>query len=127
MLTADSYTEVETYKLRDRHEMELGTFTSFDNALRNWVDGCTIYDCHGVPIYPDKEEILTVLKKGDKGSKVKALQLLLIGYGYELNPFGADGNFSQLVEDKVKEFQSSVGLEAVGIVNIETWKELLGG
>lgn len=125
MLTEDK-DEIGIYLLKsDIHEK--GIYPSFEKAIDEWEDGYTIYDSNGIAIYPKKQEILMVLKKGDKGSKVKALQLLLIGYGYELSPFGADGNFNQTVEDKVKEFQESNDIEANGIVTKETWKILLGG
>ena len=117
------------YLINNNDDAEIGTYTSFAEAINDWVEGCTIYEMDGTAIYPDIKEtnILTILKKGDKGDKVKAVQLLLIGYGFELQPFGADGNFGNLMEDKIKEYQESVNLEPTGIVDINTWNKMLGG
>lgn len=118
----------DLYYLVDANDTELGTFTTFEEAINNWEEGYLIRDLDGIAIYPEiKEDILITLAKGDKGNKVKAVQLLLIGYGFELQPFGADGNFSSLMEEKVKEFQESVNLEPTGVVDIITWNKMLGG
>lgn len=117
---------MEYYLIKEN--IEIGSFSSFEDAINAWEEGCTIFNEDGAAIYPEtKSELLTVLKVGDKGNKVKALQLLLIGYGFELQPFGADGNFNSTVEEKVKEFQSQSELDVTGIVDINTWNKLLGG
>lgn len=66
---------------------------------------------------------LRVLKKGDKGNDVRALQILLEGNG--LNPNGIDGDFGKGCFNAVMEFQKNKGLEADGIVGIKTWVALL--
>lgn len=73
---------------------------------------------------------LPVLKKGDKGESVKAMQTLLIGYGYEMKSgktvYGADGSFGGATERALKEYQSANGLEADGSCGPKTWAKLLG-
>jgi hypothetical protein len=88
---------------------------------------------YGVPKYdPEsvKEEECTVnvsvLKKGSKGSQVKALQALLIGYGYSCGSSGVDGSFGNATLSAVKKYQSRNGLESDGSVGPKTWAKLLG-
>lgn len=69
---------------------------------------------------------LTVLKKGSKGSQVKALQSLLKGYGYNIGKSGVDGSFGSDTETAVKKFQKDKKLTADGAVGSKTWSKLLG-
>lgn len=69
---------------------------------------------------------LPVLKKGDKGADVKALQALLKGYGYSLGIHGVDGDFGVATLKAVLEYQKKNGLEIDGIVGKATWSKLLG-
>lgn len=69
---------------------------------------------------------LPVLKKGTKGDTVKALQILLIGYGYSCGSYGVDGSFGGATEKAVKTFQETNGLEVDGKVGPQTWAKLLG-
>lgn len=69
---------------------------------------------------------LNVLRKGNEGSDVKALQILLIGNGYSCGSYGADGDFGSGTYSAVTKFQKANGLEADGIVGANTWKKLLG-
>ena len=77
-----------------------------------------------------KEEVcnveLKVLKKGAKGDSVKALQTLLIGYGYSCGTSGADGSFGPGTLKAVKAYQKANGLAVDGSVGPATWGELLG-
>ena len=77
-----------------------------------------------------KEEVCTVkvsvLRKGDKGGNVKALQALLIGYGYDLGKWGADGDFGGATDSALRKYQSRNGLETDGIAGPKTWAKLLG-
>jgi hypothetical protein len=66
------------------------------------------------------------LEKGNKGKSVKALQILLIGYGYSCGKCGADGDFGSDTLKAVKAYQKAVGLDADGIVGAYTWTKLLG-
>lgn len=69
---------------------------------------------------------VSVLKKGCKGSQVKALQAILIGYGYSCGKWGADGDFGSATETAVRKYQSRNGLTTNGVVDAKTWNKLLG-
>lgn len=66
---------------------------------------------------------LPVLKKGAKGTSVKAMQILLIGYGADIE---ADGSFGGATLRALKAYQETVGLEADGSCGGKTWRKLLG-
>lgn len=66
-----------------------------------------------------------MLRRGDRGDSVKELQRLLIGFGYNVGTYGADGVFGADTESAVKSFQSHNGLDADGIVGPKTWRQLL--
>lgn len=68
---------------------------------------------------------LNILKKGDEGKQVRALQILLIGYGYKCGTTGADGDFGSATHAAVKKYQRAKGLTADGIVGEKTWNSLL--
>ena len=69
---------------------------------------------------------LPVLKRGAKNATVKAMQFLLIGYGYDMEGYGADGSFGGATERAVKAYQSANGLAADGSCGPRTWAKLLG-
>ena len=66
---------------------------------------------------------LRTLRQGATGGDVRALQILLAGYGELL---GADGIFGPITESAVGDFQSRNGLDPDGIVGRLTWSKLLG-
>lgn len=67
-----------------------------------------------------------VLKKGAKGNTVKAMQILLMGYGCYCGGYGADGSFGTGTESAVRAFQKAKGLTVDGICGPATWSKLLG-
>jgi hypothetical protein len=74
---------------------------------------------------------LPVLKKGAKGNQVKALQALLIGYGYKMTDangtaYGVDGSFGGATERAVKAYQKANGMTVDGSCGPATWNKLLG-
>lgn len=69
---------------------------------------------------------LPVLKKGAKGDPVKALQALLIGYGYSCGNSGVDGSFGPATDMAVRAYQKDHGLAVDGSVGPATWSSLLG-
>lgn len=69
---------------------------------------------------------IPVLKKGAKGEAVKAMQILLLGFGYEMEGYGADGSFGGATERALKAYQSANGLVADGSCGRKTWTKLLG-
>lgn len=66
---------------------------------------------------------LNILRKGSKGNSVKALQILLNGYGYSCGLI--DGEFGAKTHDAVMKFQKAKGLDADGVVGTQTWNKLL--
>ena len=69
---------------------------------------------------------LPTLKKGSKGTSVRALQILLIGFGFSCGSYGADGDFGTATESALKSFQKCKNLTANGQAREETWMMLLG-
>lgn len=68
---------------------------------------------------------LPVLRKGDEGNSVKALQSILIIAGYNCGGYGADGDFGTGTEKSVKAYQEHNGLDVDGVVGNDTWTSLL--
>lgn len=69
---------------------------------------------------------LPVLKKGAKGDTVKALQNLLIGYGYSCGDKGADGSFGAATDKALRRYQEARKLSVDGSCGKATWSSLLG-
>ena len=78
------------------------------------------------PKYKEEKKMLKtlpLLKKGDRGDAVTALQLLLQLRG--VVKFGViDGIFGDKTEKSVKEFQELVGIYPDGMVGAKTWPAL---
>ena len=72
------------------------------------------------------ESLFPLLKKGSKGPSVKALQILLEGYGFFCGTWGADGDFGSATESALKSFQKAKGLTQNGQAGEEVWMRLLG-
>lgn len=101
--------------------------------------GVPKYDVEDAAAKPAESEPVTLhysvrvprLEKGSKGDAVKALQILLIGYGGKpaqlvKNSGGADGDFGPGTKDAVKKYQADTGLSDDGVVGPKTWAKLLG-
>lgn len=67
---------------------------------------------------------LNTIKKGSTGGQVAAMQAMLIGFGYDLGKYGADGDFGEISEKALKNYQSQHGLAADGICGPNTWISL---
>ena len=67
---------------------------------------------------------VSVLKDGSQGTAVKALQILLGGYGFSCEAI--DGDFGPKTLAAVKKFQTAKALVADGVVGQITWSTLLG-
>lgn len=80
------------------------------------------------PTDPDPDPVPTwhpTLRRGAKGTEVAYLQSILMDLGYDLEPFGADGDFGRKTEEAVRQFQRDRGLVPVdGVVGIMTWNAL---
>lgn len=68
-----------------------------------------------------------LLKSGSKGTFVKKCQELLLGMGYALPRYGADGEYGGETVEAVKSLQRDQGLEVDGECGPETWAALLRG
>ena len=88
------------------------------------------YDAESItPAEPAKSGYavqMRTLRKGDKGDDVKALQILLIGYGYSCGSYGVDGSFGSATDKAVRAYQKDKGLSVDGVVGPKTWAMLLG-
>ena len=69
---------------------------------------------------------LPVLKRGMKGATVKAMQMLLLGYCFTMEGYGADGSFGGATERALKKYQQANGLAVDGSCGPKTWAKLLG-
>lgn len=87
------------------------------------------YDAEPVKATKPKEVCnveLKVLRKGAKGSSVKAMQILLIGYDCYCGGYGADGSFGPGTDSALRSYQKTKGLGVDGICGPKTWAKLLG-
>lgn len=66
-----------------------------------------------------------LLRNGDEGKDVEELQRLLIQMKFDLGSWGADGEFGDMTEIAVRQFQQRSKLEVDGIVGAKTIAELL--
>lgn len=69
---------------------------------------------------------IKVLKKGAKGATVKAMQTLLIGYGFSCGEKGADGSFGGDTDKALRAYQKAKGLDPDASCGPATWASLLG-
>lgn len=117
-LTADKYCKSSDYLLRG-------------DILCTPVSGHTVVVLDDGAQVQETETVtysvqLPVLKKGCKGDSVKALQILLTGYGYNCGSSGVDGSFGSATENAVECFQEDNALDADGKCGPKTWAKLLG-
>ena len=121
------------YRIRkswDDAKSQTGAYVNLENAKKACAVGYTVYDWNGNAVYtrPDVEKIsiqVYVLKKGVKGEYVKALQHLLIAYGYSCGDSGADGSFGGATKSAVEAYQKANGLPVTGVVDAATWNKLM--
>lgn len=80
------------------------------------------------PNYQTAPEItgLPTLRQGAESDTVRALQILLLGYGYDLGKWKDDGEFGEKTRLAVEDFQREHDLEDDGVVGKLTWAALLG-
>ena len=97
-----------------------------------WVDESSIQKPAQKPDAPAEvtpvpgSVALPTLRRGDKNEAVRALQILLIGRGYNCGGCGADGDFGSATEAAVIAYQKANGLVQDGICGPLTWSMLLG-
>lgn len=56
---------------------------------------------------------------------VRAWQMLLICWGYDIGKWGADGEFGVMTLQRTRQLQKRCGIEEDGIVGEETWKQAI--
>lgn len=89
------------------------------------LKGVDYGDTPAEPVPEDPgEDGYPTLRKGSKGEFVTLAQTMLINKGYDLSPYGADGDFGKVTENAVKQFQTDWGLKADGVIGQKTWAML---
>ena len=68
---------------------------------------------------------MKTLKPGAKGDQVKAMQALLIGYGYSCGKSGADGSYGPATKTALGKYQAANGLAVDYSCGPKTWAKLL--
>lgn len=68
--------------------------------------------------------VLPILKKGDDGPAVKAMQTLLIAHGYSCGSKGADGNYGTSTEKALHQFKADKDLKVTSTCGALTWAAL---
>ena len=122
-------------------EVKNGKVYTIEGNMHNHVAKC-VYPLnyatikgYGRPFYEEEAPAepnglcqvqLDVLEKGSKGESVKALQILLKGYGYSLGGCGVDSDFGGATENAVEAFQEDNNLGVTGVVDSQTWAKILG-
>lgn len=71
------------------------------------------------------EARVPVLRRGDQSAAVESMQLLLMGNGYPLPEFGADGQWGEETDVAFRRFEQENGLSA-GVCDCAAWSELIG-
>jgi len=62
--------------------------------------------------------------QGDQGQDIAAIQTQLNGLGYNVG--SADGDFGQATAAAIEKFQRDRGLEADGVIGMETYRAIMG-
>lgn len=65
-----------------------------------------------------------VLSRGASGAAVANLQQLLLDRGFNLDPWGADGDFGAVTETALRAFQAAAGVEQTGVATGQTIRDL---
>ena len=68
---------------------------------------------------------METIKRNSSGEKVTDLQRRLKLLGYDLEVKDIDGIFGLYTEDAVRKFQQDRGLLVTGVIDQETWQELV--
>lgn len=125
------------YRIRKTWEdakSQIAAYKDLASAKKACPEGYTVFDWNGKAVYTNKPApkpitytlTLPLLRKGDSGEAVEALQHLLLANGIKLPKYGADGDFGEETEKGVKEYQRKVGLKEDGEVGHDTMGSLLG-
>ena len=108
--------------------------SSSNSSSNDWVrrlqsecnrQGFSSQAIDGIP-GPNTLKGCPMLRQGNSGNITRLLQERLIALGFSCGSYGADGSFGNGTVNAVRNFQSSRGLDADGIVGTNTWRKLLG-
>ena len=111
---------------------QIAAYKDLNNAKAACPVGYTVFDWNGKAVYTNQPKpttytlTLPVLREGDNGKTVKALQQLLMANGIKLPKYGADADFGAETKAGVIEYQRKVGIEANGEVDADTMGRLIG-
>lgn len=68
---------------------------------------------------------IATVRKGDSGQAVRNWQALLEAAGYSLAPYGFDGKFGPLTDQRTRKFQEDRHITVDGIAGPQTWTTAL--
>lgn len=68
---------------------------------------------------------MEIIRKGYRGPKVLDLQRRLRLLGYDLGKYEVDGLFGEYTSNALKNFQQDRGLDSTGVLDDQTWQELV--
>lgn len=110
----------------------IGTGVDLNNAYGELADIINGVTPTPTPTPTPKEGIelkVELLKKGNKGAEVFAVQSILRaqGYKYDGTLIKCDSSYGKITEACVVSFQKKNGLVADGIVGAKTWDKLVNG
>lgn len=94
------------------HDGYINSGSGWVRSICRWTTDC---GCEGTVAWP-------TVRSGARGPDVHAAQHLVSHHGFATDP---DGIFGPATQTAVQEFQTSVGLEATGVVNAQTWPRLV--
>jgi peptidoglycan hydrolase-like protein with peptidoglycan-binding domain len=103
---------------------EIGVTDVFDTATQeavNYIQGQTNLPLSGSLDELTLGAVAAITCEGDEGDAVLALQTLLTGQGFKVEPTGL---FDAATKAAVLEFQGAKGLDANGVVGSRTWAAL---
>ena len=95
-------------------------------AIRSYYDMHWLY-CYRWPEDESEEHMIKIdtIKKGDTGTLVKDLQVLLNLWMSKSEPLLVDGIFGEVTESRLKRYQELQGLTVDGIAGDQTWGDIL--
>jgi len=107
---------IKSYKFNDDYYIKLSDIEHIIKPL-GFID-----IKNKTPEKEGREEEMVLLRKGSKGQLVVELQKKLIALGYDLKPYGADGDFGVLTDRIIREFQQDNKITVDGIVGSQTMR-----
>lgn len=110
------------------HPYHLIKIAGCGSTVYGWVDAKDVAELAKDPEPPAEpcNIALPTLRNGSEGAAVKALQILLIGYGYDCGAYKDDGEFGHMTETALFDFQAEHDIPVSRICDAATWKKLLG-